>query len=291
MSSDSLESDPLDAAPLDAAPLDAAPLDAAPAAERLDTHRVAIGIAAAAGARVAERIAPLIEEADLGALWVNETPGHNALEVAAAAARATSRMRVATGVIPVDRRSTGELLGDIDRLALPPDRLTLGIGSGAARTGVLELMNEAIAELRAAFAGEITLGALGPRMRRLAAERADGVVLNWLTPDAATAQASEHHEAAAHGRVTLYVRTAGEEGAVARLEDEAERYGRIRSYAANFERLGFGPLDTVILPGTARERVRAYLGAVDEVVLRAVVPGDDIDDYVRFVERVTDDIR
>ena len=55
--------------------------------------------------------------------------------------------------------------------------------------------------------------------------------------------------------------------------------------------LGFGPLDTVIHSGEARERVAAYLDAVDEVVLRAVTPGDDPDDYVRFVDDVIAAIR
>ncbi|WP_309068539.1 LLM class flavin-dependent oxidoreductase [Microbacterium sp.] len=253
----------------------------------MDLQRVSIGIAASAGTGVARRIAPLIEAAGLGALWVNETPGHNALEVAAAAADVTSAMRVATGVIPVDRRPAAALLDDLARLSLPADRLTLGVGSGAALSGVLTLMRDAVDELRAGGAADIALGALGPKMRRLAAERADGVVLNWLTPDEASAQAAEHHAIDARGRVALYVRTAADPAAMVRLEEEAGRYGRIPSYAANFERLGFGPLDTVIRPGEARGGVAAYVEAVDEVVLRAVTPSDDPDDYARFVEDVT----
>lgn len=257
----------------------------------MEPDRVSIGIAATAGEQVARRIAPLLEDAGLGALWINETPGANALEVAAAAAGVTRRLRVATGVIPVDRRPAGELLADLARLDLPADRLTLGIGSGARRAGALELIRGAIDELRAAGAPAIALGALGPRMRRLAAERADAVVLNWLTPAAAADQADEHHALDADGRVVLYVRTAMLDEAVPRLEDEARRYGGFPSYAANFERLGFGPLDTVIRPGEARERVAGYLDAVDELVLRAVTPGNDPDAYVRFVEDVAAAIR
>jgi alkanesulfonate monooxygenase SsuD/methylene tetrahydromethanopterin reductase-like flavin-dependent oxidoreductase (luciferase family) len=257
----------------------------------MDLQRVSVGIAASAGPEVARRIAPLIEQAGLGALWVNETPGANALDVAAAATAVTTRLRVATGVVPVDRRPAAELLDDLARLELPRDRFALGIGSGAARSGVLGLMRDAVASLREGDAGEIVLGALGPRMRRLAAERADGVVLNWLTPAEAAAQAAEHHAVAPGGRVALYVRTAADDAAVGRLEEEAARYGRIPSYAANFERLGFGPFDTVIRPGEARERVAAYLDGVDEVVLRAVTPGDDPDDYARFVATIAAAIR
>ncbi|WP_203137841.1 LLM class flavin-dependent oxidoreductase [Microbacterium sp. JZ31] len=257
----------------------------------MDLQRVSVGIAASAGPDAARRIAPLIEAAGLGALWVNETPGHNALEVVAAAAEVTSAIRIATGVIPVDRRPVAELRDDLARLTLPADRLTLGVGSGAARGGVLRLMRDAIDGLRAGGVTDVVLGALGPKMRRLAAERADGVVLNWLTPDAASAQAAEHHATDARGRVALYVRTAADAAALPRLEEEAGRYGRIPSYAANFARLGFGPLDTVIRPGEAHERVAAYLDAVDEVVLRAVAPADGPDDYARFVEDVTAAIR
>ncbi|MFL0410585.1 LLM class flavin-dependent oxidoreductase [Microbacterium paludicola] len=257
----------------------------------MQRHRLSVGIAATAGADVAERIGPLLEEAGLRALWVNETPGANALDVAAAAARVTRTLRVATGVIPVDRRPAAEVLADLAGLDIPADRLTLGIGSGARRTGALDLMRSAIADLRSGGAPEIALGALGPKMRRLAAERADGVVLNWLTPAAAADQAAEHHEASPDGRVILYVRTATRAEAVPRLEAEAGRYGGFPSYAANFARLGFGPLDTVIHPGEARERVAAYVDAVDEVVLRAVTPGEDPDDYVRFVDDVIAAIR
>ncbi|WP_345751147.1 LLM class flavin-dependent oxidoreductase [Microbacterium rhizophilus] len=257
----------------------------------MDLHRVSVGIAASAGPEVARRIASLMEEAGLGTLWVNETPGADALEVAAAATEATTRIRVATGVIPVDRRPAVELLDDLARLGLRGDRFTLGVGSGAARSGVLGLMRDAIAELRAGGVTDIALGALGPRMRRLAAERADGVVLNWLTPGAAAEQTAAHHAVDADGRVALYVRTAAAEDAVPRLEEEASRYGGFPSYAANFERLGFGPLDTVIRPGETRARVAAYLDAVDEVVLRAVTPGDAPDDYARFIDTVAAAIR
>lgn len=257
----------------------------------MERRRLSIGIAAAAGADVAGRIAPLLEDAGLGALWVNETPGANALDVAGAAAGVTRTLRVATGVIPVDRRPADEVLADLARLDIPADRLTLGIGSGARRTGALDLMRGAIEDLRAGGAPAIALGALGPKMRRLAAERAEAVVLNWLTPATAADQAAKHHAVDAGGRVVLYVRTATRAEAVPRLEAEAARYGGFPSYAANFARLGFGPLDTAIRPGEARERVAAFLDAVDEVVLRAVTPGDDPDDYVRFVEDVIAAIR
>jgi len=263
----------------------------------MEMHRVSVGIAASAGEDVARAIAPVLERAGLRALWVNETPGANALDVAAAAAAATSRLAVATGVIPVDRRPPTDVLADLARLDIPRDRLVLGIGSGGARgAGVLALMRDAVGRLRADAGSAVAVGALGPRMRRLAAEEADGVVLNWLTPGAAREQTDAHHarsRAAGRdgGRVALYVRTAFDEAALGRLEAEAARYGSYPAYAANFERLGFGPADTVIRPGALRARLAQYLAAVDEVVLRAIVPGDDAGDYVRFAEGVAEAVR
>ncbi|GAB3280023.1 LLM class flavin-dependent oxidoreductase [Microbacterium sp. Root53] len=257
----------------------------------MEEQRVSIGIAAAVGPEVARRIAPAIEQAGFGALWVNDTPGADALEVSAAAAAVTSRLRVATGVIAVDRRPAPQLLADLARLDIPADRLVLGIGSGAARSGALGLVRDAVDELRQGGVGDIVVGALGPRMRRLAADRADGVLLNWLTPCAAAEEASEHRASDGAGRVVLYVRTAVEDDAVPRLEHEAARYESIPSYAANFARLGLAPMDTVILPDGLPGRVERYADVVDEVVLRAVVAQDGPDDYARFVDRVSESIR
>ncbi|GGH37865.1 LLM class flavin-dependent oxidoreductase [Microbacterium album] len=252
----------------------------------MNLERVSLGIAAAAGPDIARRIAPAIEAAGMRGLWVNETPGHSALEVAAAAAEATERIVVATGVIAVDRRPANEIVAEVDRLRVPRERLVLGIGSGAARTGVLGLVRGALDDLRPVGAAGVVVGALGPRMRRLAAVRADGVLLNWLTPEHAAEQAREHREIDPDGRVTLYVRTATEPEAMTRLTEEARRYGRFPTYAANFARLGVDPLDTTIAPARLAERLPAYLNAVDEVVLRAIVPSDDADAYVRFVDAV-----
>ena len=82
-------------------------------------------------------------------------------------------------------------------------RLVLGIGTGPAVPGALDRLRELVATLRRLFAGEgveiegrvsrlslvpedpvpIWISALGPRAMRLAGEIADGVLLNWCTPE------------------------------------------------------------------------------------------------------------
>jgi len=246
---------------------------------------VSIGIAAAAGAALAARIAPVVERAGFHALWVNDTPGADALEVLAAAARVTDRLVLATGVLPVDRRSPVEIVERVAALGLPVERLVLGIGSGSGgAVGALARVEDAATALRAGSAARVVVGALGPKMRRLGATTADGVLLSWLTPDAAHAQTREAHEAAATAHVTLYVRAATDAAAIGRLDAETERYAGYPSYAANFARLGISAADTVLRPDGFDAALAEYRAAADEVVLRAIVAGDTADDYLAFVE-------
>ncbi|HEU0183480.1 MAG TPA: LLM class flavin-dependent oxidoreductase, partial [Agromyces mariniharenae] len=184
---------------------------------------------------------------------------------------------LATGVIPLDRRPVDTL----DLRGLPADRTVLGIGSGGARHP-LALVRDGIAALRQATDAAVVVGALGPRMRRLAAEQADGVLLNWLTPDvAADATAELRRDAGARtARSILYVRTIAEEAARPALEAEARRYETVPSYAANFERAGIRAIDATVDDA-------ARLGAfdvVDEVVLRAITPTGSLAELERFAE-------
>ncbi|NHI16018.1 LLM class flavin-dependent oxidoreductase [Microbacterium excoecariae] len=252
----------------------------------MNHRRVSLGIAGELGAKKAAALAPRLEEAGFRTLWINETPGTNALEVAAAAARETESLRVATGVIPIDRRSVSELLDDLDRLDLPTDRLTLGIGSGQMRRGALAAVEQTLAELRAGTDARLALGALGPRMRELAARHADALVLNWLTPEAAREQSEAFHAVQPAGEVVLYARTNADPSARARLEEEADRYGGYPAYAAHFARLGVTARETVLPPepeGEIAPRLGAYTAAVDEVVLRAITPGDRTDEFLAFL--------
>jgi alkanesulfonate monooxygenase SsuD/methylene tetrahydromethanopterin reductase-like flavin-dependent oxidoreductase (luciferase family) len=246
--------------------------------------RVSIGIAAAAGAELAAALAPEVERAGFHALWVNDTPGSDALEVLAAAAEVTENLVLATGVLPIDRRTPAAILDRVDALRLPTDRLVLGIGSGSGgAVGALARVGDAAAALRAASDSRVVVGALGPKMRRLAVEASDGVLLSWLTPQAARGQADAAHAVAPTAHAALYVRAATDPAATARLDDEARRYAGYPSYAANFARLGIAAADTVLRPDGFAARLGAYRAATDEVVLRAIVAGDDADDYGAFV--------
>ncbi len=199
----------------------------------------------------------------------------------------TSRLTLATGVLPVDRRSVTEIGARVRAGGLPQDRLVLGIGSGQTVAGALRLVADAASELRAAVSATVVVGALGPRMRRLAIDRSDGVLLSWLTPRVAGRQASAAHASAPNASVALYVRTALDPAAHPRLAAETARYAGFPAYAANFARLSIDPDDTVLdaATGPPAARLEEYRRGVDEVVLRAITVGDETEDYLRFIDR------
>lgn len=244
---------------------------------------VSIGLAGSLGPDAVAEIAPVVEAAGFHTLWINDTPDGDALVALAAAAAVTRTLHLATGVVPVDRRPAAQIAAEVASLALPLDRFTLGIGSGLAKEGALARVREAIAVLHGAGLPRVLVGALGPKMRRLGADEAEGVLLNWVPPTEAAAQT----EALGSGAyVAVYVRTAIIDAARARLDAETARYASFPNYAANFSRMGVDAADTTIRDVTELGgALEAYTAAVDEVVLRAIVPEDTVAEYVEFVRR------
>lgn len=238
---------------------------------------VSIGIHGRTPADAVRELAPRLERLGFASLWINDVPGGDSLAGLTAAAETTTHLGLAAGVIPLDRRPVSGL----DVSGLPAERTTLGLGSGGA-SHPLGLVRDGVAALREVTEARLVVGALGPKMRRLAAEQADGVLLNWLTPEAA-AEADRALRVAANGRRVrsiLYVRTIVDEAARPALEREADAYGSIPAYAANFARLGITPIEATLDRG---DRL-ADLDVVDELVLRAITPTGDLTDLERFAE-------
>jgi alkanesulfonate monooxygenase SsuD/methylene tetrahydromethanopterin reductase-like flavin-dependent oxidoreductase (luciferase family) len=248
---------------------------------------ISIGVPGALGPDGVARLAPHVARHGFAALWVNDTPDGDALAALAAAAAVTTHLRLAAGVIPVDRRPASDILGAVRSTGMPEARLTIGIGSGAARAGALARVRDAASALRDGSGAAVVVGALGPRMRALGAEAADGVLLNWVTAREAAQQAQEIRAVRSPApRVLVYARTVVDEGARAALEAEAARYGSIGAYAANFARMGVRPIETTLPPDgdDLASGVRSYLAGVDELVLRAVTPTGSVDELLRFVD-------
>lgn len=248
---------------------------------------VSLGLAATVGPELVAWLAPAIEEAGFHALWINDIPGGDALAVLEAAAGATAHLTLATGVLPVDRRAASRIIADVEARGLPQDRLVLGVGAGLATSGGLALVGDAVSEPRDALSARVVVGALGPKMRRLAVTASDGVLLSWLTPEVAFEQAAEARIAASDAHVALYARTALDPAARRRLDVEMQRYTAIPSYSANFARYGMPVGDTVLDASTqlVSQRLEAYRDAADEVVLRAITPSDSTEDYIDFIDQ------
>lgn len=240
---------------------------------------VSIGLPGTTGHDALRALAPRLERLGFDGLWLNDVPGGDSLAGLRAVAEVTERLRLATGVIPLDRRPVERL----DLTGLPAERTTIGIGSGGARRP-LDVVAGGIAELRSRTDAAIAVGALGPKMRRLAARQADAVVLNWLTPTAAARAMSDLRRDAGDRadavRGVLCVRTITDGAARAALQREADRYGSFASYAANFARLGVRPIDATIDRGAT---LAAY-DVVDEVVLRAITEGGTLAELERFAD-------
>ncbi len=251
------------------------------------TGVLSLGLAGAVDHVLLRALAPRLEAAGFHSLWLNDSPAGDALAGLAAVAEVTSTLTLATGVLPFDRRPADEIAASVEKHGLPLDRLVLGVGSGAgSRVGAVA---QGLAQLQGALDVTIVLGALGPQMRSLGARMAEGLLLSWLSPDAAAGAVADSRRAAEEvGRTypwtMLYARAAVDPHAREHLEAEAATYAGYPSYAANFARLGLAPHETTIGPDDVGARVDSYLDVVDELVLRAISRTGSLDDLLRFVE-------
>ena len=264
----------------------------------MDLGQLGFGVTGHLDEEVVRWLVPALEEAGFRTLWFNDIPGGDSLARVKLAAGITGRLRLGTGVIPLDRRPASEILAHVDALELPPDRLVLGVGSGGTkgRAGVA-LVERELPALKAGYAGPVIVGALGPRMRRVGAQEGDGLLLNWLTPETAReAQEDMRRDASAvpgaNPMLVTYVRVALGEAARPVLEAEAARYGEIPGYKANLARLGIWAIDAAVYgttPRAVQDGIAAYAGTADEVVIRAITAHESIGDYRRLIEAFLDE--
>jgi alkanesulfonate monooxygenase SsuD/methylene tetrahydromethanopterin reductase-like flavin-dependent oxidoreductase (luciferase family) len=248
------------------------------------------GVAGSLDHRIVAGIAAEVERTGFASFWANDTPGGEGLAALAAAARVTSRIDLGVGVIPVDRVGAEEIAARLAELGLPLERTIVGLGSGGKKGGALQRVETAVTELRRMTPARVYVGALGPRMCQLGGQTADGLLLNWLTPDGASAATGVVRDASlSTGRhipvIAAYVRVALPAAEV-RLQLEADRYTSYPQYAAHFDRLGVPALATTV-HGTERdiqEGLSRFDGRVDQVIVRAIVPQDTRDAYLELVK-------
>jgi alkanesulfonate monooxygenase SsuD/methylene tetrahydromethanopterin reductase-like flavin-dependent oxidoreductase (luciferase family) len=238
------------------------------------------GVAAGLDPEVARPLAARCAELGYDSIWSNDHPGAKGLETLAEFAAAAPELDLGVAVIALDRQSPAEIAADIERLGLDRAKLWLGVGAGFSEKP-LTRMRETLPELREALPGvRLVLAAMGPKMCALAGAEADGVFLNWMTPEhAAWARERVREGAEEAGReepppIFGYVRVAIGEDAEERLLKEESFYRQLhQGYIRHFESLGAEPGTVGVAvrdPAVVDERLAAYEVAIDHVVVRAL---------------------
>ena len=236
------------------------------------------GIEAALDHDIVRELASAAERAGYRTFWVNDEADGDGLAALRAAAAVTTTIRLGVGAIPLDRQGPERIASRVKELALPVERLALGVGSGHPAGG-LERVRDGVAALRDSIDAILVVAAIGPRMLALAGEIADGVLLDWPAPGYVVAAAEIVARSAAEVErprpwIGGYVFTAVGSMGIAKLGREAEHYAAIPSYAAHFARMGVGPLETVAYGEDAAALglgLALFDAVLDETVVRAVV--------------------
>jgi alkanesulfonate monooxygenase SsuD/methylene tetrahydromethanopterin reductase-like flavin-dependent oxidoreductase (luciferase family) len=241
------------------------------------------------------------------AVFLPETGARDTLATLMGIAGETEELLLGTGVIPMPARTARlAAMAAATVQERSGGRHILGVGTGRAAPGALERLRAYVEEVREQVGGSapgaglglplpapvpIWIGALGPRAVRLAGEIADGVILNWCTPDrVAEARDAIRTAAGEAGRdpadvtVAVYVRASFSGRAEEALLAAASEYGSYPAYARQFEAMGVESspeaiVDAVCLrgdPDRARERLETYrtAGADLPVVYPVLAPGE-----------------
>jgi alkanesulfonate monooxygenase SsuD/methylene tetrahydromethanopterin reductase-like flavin-dependent oxidoreductase (luciferase family) len=238
-----------------------------------------LGLDARLGLSVAQLrdLAPEAARLGYASLWTNAGGPYDALHLCAAWA-AVAPLPTGIAAVPIQwapPRSLGISARTVADLS--GGRLVLGIGSGTERARPIAAVREYLSELRAVV-GDVPLyvAALGPQMLRLAGQVADGVELNWCTPERI---AWSRERIARDIPVVMYIRVCVDDdvpAARAALAKQVLAYALARpgqpldkGYRGHFARMGF---DTALRALEAqRER-----GASEDALV-AAVPSELLD--------------
>ncbi len=249
--------------------------------------------------RQLSQVVQTAEETGYECVFVPEIAAREAFATLAALASTTSRMSLGAGVVTVQTRSpTITAMGAATLQELTGGRFVLGVGSGTAPNPV-RAVEEYVGVVKRILAGQtvtherlgvsgfalglhleeppsVWLAALGDRMIALAGRIADGVLLNWCTPErVARAREILHASAAEAGRrssdvtVAVYVRSClGVEDGVAydALRGATAQYAAIPHYARQLARIGLGEESRV----AARAFESGNLAEVPEPLVKAL---------------------
>jgi probable F420-dependent oxidoreductase len=332
----------------------------------MSLDHVSVLVANMTDLETAMSLAALVDRSGYDRIWLAETNAIDAAALGGAIARETS-LEIGTAIVPVYSR-TPALLAMMAGTwsALAGGRgVHLGIGAGGQAIveswhgvpfdGPLGTVADTIEILRQAFAGERTshegdrrrsrgfrlgygpqplarvyIGGMGPKMQQLAAEKADGLIVTWLSPRVLqdfSAQFGRNVVAAGRARdaarlvARVYVAVTDDvDGVREQVRREMVEYIVSPPYARYFSSVGFDDevtavndafscgdregtaaavsdrlLDDVLVVGRGseevRDRLQAYLDAgADDLMVQPVPPARG-GDPARTVTAVADALR
>jgi 5,10-methylenetetrahydromethanopterin reductase len=239
------------------------------------------------------------EELGYEGVFLPEIGGRDVLAALAALAGETERLALASGIVPMMSRTvplTAMAAATVQERS--GGRAILGLGTGPPNPGALHELRRRVLDLRRAFAGEwvgaaggpwtlaldlgrpvpIWISALGPGAVRLAGEVADGLLLNWCTPErVAVARDAVRGAADRAGRdpdaitVAVYVRASLGAGGHEVLRRAAAEYASSPAYARQFRAMGLG----TEAEAAAEEHRSAEPHRGGEALVRAICLPDD----------------
>lgn len=199
-------------------------------------------------------------DAGLGPIMMTEVDAAAATGVTAAAAALREGIRLGTAIVPLGSRTSAALAMEATTAAaLSGVEFLLGVGVSSPQIvsgwhasehdATLATTRQRLEELRRLLDGErrgafgirdpagstvrLLLGTLGPRMRALAEEVADGTIVNLTPAEALTAPPTG-------SRCLVMVWTLCSAAAEQSARRELVSYALSRPYAAHLERLGYG---------------------------------------------------
>jgi 5,10-methylenetetrahydromethanopterin reductase len=239
------------------------------------------------------------------ALFLPEVGARDVLVALGVLAGETSRLTLASGIVPMTSRSPMVLaMAAATVHERSGARFVLGLGTGPAAPGALGRLGELVHSLRRLFSGEaveldgrqlrlgleletpppIWISALGPKAVSLAGEVADGVLLNWCTVERVERARQEIAEGAQRaGRdpaaitIAAYVRGCFDDAArddqrSGALKAVAGEYASYPAYARQFAAMGLGSE----AEAAAAARVAGRSHEVPDSLVRAVCLAEDV---------------
>jgi alkanesulfonate monooxygenase SsuD/methylene tetrahydromethanopterin reductase-like flavin-dependent oxidoreductase (luciferase family) len=249
-------------------------------------------------------VAPIAREGEAlgyGQVFLPETGTRDTLATLVGISGETETLGLGSGVIPMGAR-TSKLAAMAAATVQEHSggRLVLGVGTGGSFRGALDQLRTYVAEIREHLTASplpmaapvpVWIAALGPKAVELAGEIADGVILNWCTPErVGEARDAIRASAQATGRdpdtvtISVYVRASFSDRAHEALHAAAGEYASYPSYARQFRAMGIEPTAEAVVeaiclrddPARARDRLDAYrvAGADLPVVYPVLAPGE-----------------